>query len=143
MPYSAEISRRQPSCFLFLIDQSGSMSDAFSSESASKGTAKGANESLHKTSEPIQKAQAVADAVNRLLDSLGQRCVKGNEIYNYFDVGVIGYSSEVASALNGIAGDQVIAPISKIYENPAELEKRAQKLPDGMGGLVEVYNDFP
>ncbi|MFN6070478.1 MAG: VWA domain-containing protein, partial [Pseudanabaena sp.] len=95
------------------------------------------------TSEPIQKAQAVADAVNRLLDSLGQRCVKGNEIYNYFDVGVIGYSSEVASALNGIAGDQVIAPISKIYENPAELEKRAQKLPDGMGGLVEVYNDFP
>ena len=48
MPYSAEISRRQPSCFLFLIDQSGSMADAFSNNSASKGTAKGANESLHK-----------------------------------------------------------------------------------------------
>ena len=143
MPYSAEISRRQPSCFLFLIDQSGSMADAFSRESASTGTAKGANESLHKGLEPVQKAQAVADAVNRLLDSLGQRCVKGNEIYDYFDVGVIGYNSEVASALDGIAGDRPIAPIGKIYENPTELEKRAQKLPDGMGGLVEVYNDFP
>jgi hypothetical protein len=141
MPYSAEISRRQPSCFLFLIDQSGSMADAFSRESASTGTAKGANESLHKGLEPVQKAQAVADAVNRLLDSLGQRCVKGNEIYDYFDVGVIGYNSEVASALD--AGDRPIAPIGKIYENPTELEKRAQKLPDGMGGLVEVYNDFP
>jgi hypothetical protein len=143
MPYSAEISRRQPSCFLFLIDQSGSMADAFSNDSASKGTAKGVNESLHKTNEPIQKAQAVADAVNRLLDSLGQRCVKGNEIYDYFDVGVIGYNSEVTSALDGIAGEKAIASIGKIYENPTELEKRAQKLPDGMGGLVEVYNDFP
>jgi len=143
MPYSAEISRRQPSCFLFLIDQSGSMADAFSNDSASRGTAKGAIESLHKTNESIQKAQAVADAVNRLLDSLGQRCVKGNEIYDYFDVGVIGYNSEVTSALNGLAGEKVIAPIGKIYENPTELEKRAQKLPDGMGGLVEVYNDFP
>ena len=155
MPYSAEISRRQPSCFLFLVDQSGSMADAFTSKSEGKsegkngseitikGTAKSANESLHKTSEPIQKAQAVADAVNRLLDSLGQRCVKGNEIYDYFDVGVIGYNSEVASALNGLTGNHAIAPIGKIYENPAELENRAQKLPDGMGGLVEVYNEFP
>jgi hypothetical protein len=143
MPYSAEISRRQPSCFLFLIDQSGSMADTFSSESASNGPSKGANASLHKTNEPIQKAQAVADAVNRLLDSLGQRCVKGNEIYDYFDVGVIGYNSEVSSTLDGVAAEKAIAPISKIYENPTELEKRAQKLPDGMGGSVEVYNDFP
>ncbi|PZU93026.1 MAG: hypothetical protein DCE90_17240 [Pseudanabaena sp.] len=143
MPYSAEISRRQPSCFLFLIDQSGSMADAFTSESASQGNSRGANESLHKTNEAIQKSQAVADAVNRLLDSLGQRCVKGNKIYDYFDVGVIGYNSEVASALDAVTGDLAIAPISKIYENPTELEKRAQKLPDGMGGLVEVYNDFP
>ena len=27
MPYTAEISRANPSCFLFLIDQSGSMQD--------------------------------------------------------------------------------------------------------------------
>ena len=29
MPYSAEISRTNPSCLLFLIDRSGSMEDPF------------------------------------------------------------------------------------------------------------------
>lgn len=127
MPYSAEISRRNPSCFLFLIDQSGSMADNFGGQEG----------------ESLQKAQSVADAVNRLLDSLGQRCVKGNEIYNYFDVGVVGYNSEIGPAFNGALSGQTLAPISVIYENPAELEKRIQKVPDGMGGLVEVCNDFP
>ncbi|MEE3719131.1 vWA domain-containing protein [Tumidithrix elongata RA019] len=127
MPYSAEISRRHPSCFLFLVDQSGSMADSFDPKSGHE----------------LQKAQVVADAVNRLLDSLGQRCVKGNEIYNYFDVGVIGYNSEVAPALDGSLSGQAIAPISTIYENPAELEHRTQQVSDGMGGIVEVSNDFP
>ncbi len=30
MSYSAEISRNNPTCFLFLIDQSGSMNDPWS-----------------------------------------------------------------------------------------------------------------
>ena len=127
MPYSAEISRRQPSCFLFLVDQSGSMAESFGAT----------------PHEAIQKAQAVTDAVNRLLDSLGQRCVKVNEISAYFDVCVIGYSSEVASAFEGILEGKFLAPISKIYENPNELEKRIQRIPDGMGGAIEVFNDFP
>ncbi len=29
MPYTAEISRNNPSCFLFLVDQSSSMLEAF------------------------------------------------------------------------------------------------------------------
>ncbi|NJK34165.1 MAG: VWA domain-containing protein [Oscillatoriales cyanobacterium SM2_2_1] len=128
MPYSAEISRRQPSCFIFLVDQSGSMADGFG----------GADSGVM-----VQKAQVVADAVNRLLDSLGQRCVKGNEIYDYFDVGVIGYSSEVQPIFAGDLAQQYMAPISKIYESPAALEQRMQKIPDGMGGFVEVCNEFP
>ena len=28
MPYSADISRTNPGCFVFLVDQSGSMSEA-------------------------------------------------------------------------------------------------------------------
>jgi hypothetical protein len=127
MPYSAEISRRHPSCFLFLVDRSGSMAESFD---ASNG-------------EQLQKAQVVADAVNRLLDSLGQRCVKGNEIYDYFDVGVIGYNNEVAPALDGSLSGKAIAPISEIYENPAELDRRTHKIADGKGGVVEVSNDFP
>ncbi len=127
MPYSAEISRRNPSCFLFLIDRSGSMADSFGGQHG----------------ETQQKAQAIADAVNRLIDSLGQRCVKGNEIYDYFEVGVIGYSSEVGSAFDGELAGKTIAPISTIYENPAELEQRPHTVSDGMGGTLQVYNEFP
>jgi len=53
MPYDAEISRLNPSCFLFLIDRSGSMGDKF-----------GAGEST-KT-----KADGVSDAINNLLRTL-------------------------------------------------------------------------
>ena len=34
MPYSAEINRAHPSCFLFLIDQSGSMDEVMNPEDA-------------------------------------------------------------------------------------------------------------
>ena len=41
MPYTAEISRTNPSCFLFLIDQSGSMQEPFgTSDGASGGKTK-------------------------------------------------------------------------------------------------------
>jgi hypothetical protein len=36
MAYSAEISRDHPTCILFIIDQSGSMSDAMTSSGRSK-----------------------------------------------------------------------------------------------------------
>jgi hypothetical protein len=52
MPYTAEISRANPSCFLFLIDQSGSMADPFGGGAARR------------------KADGVADAINRLLQNL-------------------------------------------------------------------------
>jgi hypothetical protein len=36
MPYNAEISRGNPSCFIFLMDQSGSMADAWGGEAGKK-----------------------------------------------------------------------------------------------------------
>ena len=59
MPYEAEISRVNPTCFLFLVDQSGSMAEPFGGESG-------------KT-----KAQGVADAINRLFQTLVSRCRQG------------------------------------------------------------------
>ena len=41
MPYSAEISRTNPSCFLFVIDQSASMEDPFGSDGQKKAKADG------------------------------------------------------------------------------------------------------
>ena len=84
MTYSAEISRQNPSCFLFLIDQSGSMSDPFGAGGSSKS-----------------KADAVADAINRLLSNLVIKCAKSEGIRDYYDVGVLGYGANVGSAFSG------------------------------------------
>ena len=131
MTYSAEISRANPVCFLFLIDQSGSMSGPIGGQTGRR------------------KEDGVADAVNRLLDSLVQRCSKGEEVRDYFDVGVVRYmtdqqgSSIVGSAFAGELSGRPLVPISEIANNPARLEERTHKVEDGAGGLVEETIRFP
>ena len=71
MSYIAEISRSNPACFIFLVDQSGSMEDKMSSGRS--------------------KAQFVADVLNRTLVNLITRCTKSDGVRNYFEIGVIGY----------------------------------------------------
>ena len=53
MPYTAEISRTNPTCFLFMVDQSRSMSDEIAAGDATQ-----------------QKATGVADTVNRWMQEL-------------------------------------------------------------------------
>src|SRR5262245_45746635 len=83
MAYTAEISRTVPSCFLFLIDQSGSMEDQWARESGKS------------------KADSLADIVNRLLMNIVIRCTKEEGVRDYFDIGVIGYGSTVGPAFGG------------------------------------------
>lgn len=125
MAYSAEISRRNPTCFLFLIDQSGSMADAF-----------GANPS-------IQKAQFVSDAMNRILQRIVIDCSKGEGVRDYFWLGVIGYGEFVGPALSGAISDNELVPISELANNPARVEERTRKESDGAGGIVELSVKFP
>jgi hypothetical protein len=77
MPYTAEISRGNPTCFIFLLDQSGSMADTFGGELAQR------------------KADFVADVVNRTLHDLVIRCTRTEEIRNYYNISIIGYGSSV------------------------------------------------
>jgi hypothetical protein len=84
MPYTAEISRTSPSCFVFLIDQSGSMQDPF-----------GGGESTKK------KADGVADAINKLLQNLVIKCAKEEGVRDYYHVAVIGYGHHVGPAFAG------------------------------------------
>lgn len=122
MSYQADISRSNPGCFLFLLDQSGSMADAF---------AGGAGHS---------KAAELATIINRLLASLVIRCSKDEGVRDYFEVGVVGYGSKVATAF----GDHsTIVPISQLANQPLRVEDRVQKIPDGAGGLVEQTVKFP
>ena len=124
MGYQADISRSNPGCFLFLLDQSGSMADPFSGAGGGHS-----------------KADELATIINRLLASLVIRCSKDEGVRDYFDVGVIGYGGKgVATAL---ADTLPIVPISKLANEPLRVEDRVQKIPDGAGGLVEQTVKFP
>ncbi len=126
MAYTAEISRTNPTCFLLLVDQSGSMAEPFGRES---------NKS---------KAESVAEAVNRLLQTLVARCAKGEHILDRYYVGVIGYGGEVrlGFSIDALAGG-VLQPISRIGANPLRIENRIHPVDNGAGGLRDQHIKFP
>jgi hypothetical protein len=125
MPYTAEISRSNPSCFLFLVDQSGSMAKPFGGEPGKI------------------KAEGVADAINRLLQNLVLKCTKSEGIRDYFHVGLVGYGAKVGSAFAGALAGQVLVPISDIASKPIRVEERSKKTDDGAGGIIELKVKFP
>lgn len=125
MQYIAEISRSNPSCFLFLIDRSGSMRDPFGAESGKR------------------KADGVADAVNRLLQNLVIKCAKAEGVRDYYYVGVIGYGHRAGSAFAGELSGRDLVPISEVASTPARVEERTRKTEDGAGGLVDETVKFP
>jgi len=125
MAYTAEISRNNPSCFLFIIDQSGSMSDKYAS-----------------IGKP--KSEALADVINRMLQQLVIKCAKSEGVRDYYHVGVIGYGANgVGAAFSGNLKGQNLVPISAIANNPARIEERTKKVSDGAGGLIETTVKFP
>ena len=126
MAYTAEISRTNPSCFLFLIDQSGSMDDPFA-----------AGEPRRK------KADGVADAINRLLQNLVIKCAKSEGVRDYYYAGVLGYGSSVGPAFAGSLSGKELTSISEIAENPARVEERTKKVDDGAGGILDQTVKFP
>jgi hypothetical protein len=113
MSYTAEISRVNPTCFLFLVDQSGSMGEPFGSESG-------------KT-----KAQGVADAINRLFHTLVSRCAKGTYVLDRYHIGAIGYGGEIVSGS--------LLPVSAIAKSPIRIEERVKKVEDPATKLVEEH----
>jgi hypothetical protein len=126
MPYTAEISRTNPSCFVFLIDQSGSMAESFGAQPDKK------------------KAHEVATAVNRLLQTLVLRCAKGQEVLDRFHVGVIGYgSTKIGPAWGGSLAGKTLVPVSVLAANPLRVELRVKKVEAGGGGTVEQKVKFP
>ena len=130
MPYTAEISRTNPSCFLFLIDQSGSMEDPIPASGA-------VSDGPTTTTPGRTKAEGVADAINRLLQNLVIKCAKSEGVRDYYHVGVLGYGGKVGPAFSGTLAGQELVPISAIADQPARVEERTRKVDDGAGGLVD------
>jgi hypothetical protein len=127
MPYSAEISRQQPTAFVFLLDQSASMQDAFGG-AEQKGDA------------APSKARVLADTVNKLLQNLVLRCAKEEGVRDYFHVGVIGYGERVQPLIT--PADEVeagtgLVPISHLAERPKRMEERVRRVDNGEGETSE------
>ena len=124
MTYSAAISRTNPTAFLFLVDQSGSMGNRMSSEKT--------------------KAQFVADSLNRTLANLITRCTKAEGTRDYFEIGVIGYGGNgVYNGFGSITNSSILCKISTLEANPLRIEERKKKMDDGAGGIVEQAIKFP
>ncbi len=118
MPYDSEISRDKPSLFVFLIDQSRSMS--------------------HKIGGGVRsKSLEAADAVNNNLNEILNRCTKSDGVRNYFDVGIIGYGARRDTAIS-LLKDATILPISDLESRILRVEKRKQEIE---GEQIEY--DFP
>ena len=120
--YHAEISRQNPACLIFLIDQSGSMEEPIAGGTGEK------------------KKQVVADAINRLLYNTVLRCSKEDGVRPYFDIGVWSYDGTggVKPAFNAD-----LSSIAQIAEQPRRMETRKRRMPDGMGGVYEDEFQLP
>ena len=124
MTYTSEISRTNPTCYLFLIDQSGSMGDPFPGEEE-------------------RKADKVSTAINRLLQNLVIRSSRNEGVRDYFYLGVIGYGAQVGPAFGGSLVGKELVPTSEVALNPTRIEERTKKVDDGAGGLVDQTIKFP
>jgi len=89
------------------------------------------------------KAKAVSDAINNLLQNLVLRCAKAEGVRDYFYVGVIGYGVGVGPAWSGALHGSELVPISMIGNQPAQVEDREKKIPDGAGGIITETVKFP
>jgi hypothetical protein len=126
MPYDAEVSRGNPSCIFFLLDQSGSMADPFGGGEAS-----------------LRKADGASDAINKLLSNLVIKCTKSEGVRDYYYVSVIGYGGGVGPRLGGALTGREVVSISELANSPLRVEDRKRKVQDGAGGLVEENVKFP
>ena len=124
MNYIAEISRANPACILFLLDQSGSMSEGFCLPGEP----------------PISKAVGVSMAINRLIAEFVVQSTRGAEVYDHLHVGVITYGGEGVGHpphFNGLRG------LAEVAETPLRVETRTQEAFDGAGGIIRKEIQVP
>jgi hypothetical protein len=135
--YEKSAERANPACIVFLLDQSYSMNDGIA------GT-------------PKPKIDVLAAGINRFIGDLISLCEKGEEEgpRHYFDVGVIGYTTDrsdppipiIGPVLHGEKGTLMgrdLVSVPDLFNDPLAIEDRVKKEVDDTGGLVEVVVKFP
>jgi uncharacterized protein YegL len=99
------ISSTNPCLIIFLIDQSGSMSEKFGNASH-------------------DKSKEVANAINELLYEVGLRCYSGDDVKNRFEIGIIGYGKDnnVQRGWEGDLSHKWVVSIKHVFEHPLGVE---------------------
>jgi len=100
--YSQPIDRLHPGCILLLVDQSASMQESFGGRAQTK-------------------ADALAQAVNRLIRNLVLQCQRGEEVRDYYHVGILGYGKTVGPVLGGSLAGQHLVPVSLMADYPLRM----------------------
>ena len=127
MSHTVSIDRINPGLVVILIDQSASMSDAFTTGEFGRS-----------------KAEGVADAVNNLLTNLLVRCTKDDGVRDYFDVALEGYGKGgCRSLLRAGDAEPVARPLSHVADTPLRVDVRPRRVEDGVGGIVVEEVSLP
>lgn len=123
-----------PGCMIFLLDQSGSMGDAFGQAQAGGGK---------------RKCDMVATIFNGFLNEL--ITINTNilpdstaEVKSRADISVLGYEgSKVTPALSGALAGQLFMTLADLQMNPIDVEMRKKKEVDDTGNVFEIQIPFP
>jgi hypothetical protein len=118
--YSTQITRKNPSAFILLIDQSGS-----TEEKTFFGT------------QVMSKADAIAMVANMLLREIINRCQREEGIRDYFEIAAIGYSDDGARML--LDKKDFVRPSTLARSDVRQRTiSRERLLPDGS---TRIYDD--
>lgn len=126
MSYTAEISRANPTCFFFLVDQSGSMADPIMGV---KGNPR--------------KADFISDALNKVIQTLIVTASKDIDVWRYYQIGGIGYGNSITPLFSGNNENEDLIWIDDLYKSPLRIEERIKQESDGVGGFIKVPTKFP
>jgi len=116
---SKQWSSATPGYIIFLVDQSGSMSEAY----PEKGN----------------KANFTAMVINRTISELININMAGEKVKDRVFISIIGYGGKGGDSIDEIKSDY----LSLFAENPLRIESVKQKVSDGNGGLIEIDVDTP
>jgi hypothetical protein len=134
MTYKQRWESTRPGCLIFLLDQSGSMSDPFGSVQVGAGR---------------RKCDMVATVLNNFLNELivANTIVQSDSttiVKPRADVAVIGYEgTSVGSALGGMLSNRDFVTLPELSANPLDIERRMRQEMDETSQIIEKPIPFP
>jgi hypothetical protein len=117
MPYTQEISRQNKACFLFLLDQSYSMTEPLANSTRTK-------------------CDQLALVINSWLNNMCIRAQAGAAVKDWIDVGILGYRTDpqgnpiIGPGFQGPLAGRTIVPLPDIAAGIARVATEMMQVPD-------------